>query len=244
MKPILVYPVVSTEAAIHASQILSKEGIPTIDHPAPEISHLLLDVPSFAPDGKLRDNRTIESILERIPTDVTVVGGNLNHPALTGYRKADLLRDEPYLARNAAITADCALQVAAPLLKTTFRDTPTLILGWGRIGKCLAEMLKSLGTPVTVAARKEGDQAMLKAFGYGAVDYTALPADCQLVFNTVPGQHFKAPSNCVKIDLASQKSLSGDDVVWARGLPGIYAPESSGNLIAETFLRLRKEEIS
>ena len=244
MKSILVYPAVSTEAAIHASHILSIEGLPMIDHPAPEITHLLLDVPSFALNGKLLGNRTVETILERIPADVTVVGGNLNHPALTGYRKLDLLRDESYLARNAAITADCALQVAAPLLKTTFRDTPTLILGWGRIGKCLAEMLKSLGTPVTVAARKEGDRAMLKALGYGAVDYFPLPDNFRLIFNTVPGQHFEVSSTCVKIDLASQKSLSGDDVVWARGLPGIYAPESSGNLIAETFLRLRKEEIS
>ena len=30
----------------------------------------------------------------------------------------------------------------------------------------------------------------------------------------------------------------GDDVLWARGLPGKDAPESSGKLIARTILRL------
>ncbi len=238
MRPMLIYPVTSTEASACAVRILHKEGIQIIDHPAPEITHLLLDVPSFANDGSLRGGREIESILERIPRDVAVVGGNLDHPALEEYETYDLLRDETYLAKNAAITADCALQVAAPLLKTTFRETPTLILGWGRIGKCLAGLLKNLDTPVTVAARKESDQAMLKALGYGAVDYSQLPVSCSLAFNTVPGQNFETAPSCVKIDLASQKSLHGEDVIWARGLPGVYAPESSGKLIAETMLRL------
>ena len=45
----------------------------------------------------------------------------------------------------------------------------------------------------------------------------------------------------MKIDLASEKGLGGEDVIWARGLPGIHAPESSGRLIAETCLRLGME---
>ena len=241
MKPMLIYPAAATEAVRYAVLNLHKEGICTIDHPAPEITHLLLDVPSFASDGKPRNGTKLETILERIPPDVTVVGGNLDHPALSGYKVMDLLKDEYYLAQNAAITADCALRVATPLLKTTFRDTPTLILGWGRIGKCLANLLRGTGAQVIVAARKETDRAMLNALGYEAVDFSHLPSFCKLVFNTVPGQDFGDFPNCVKIDLASQKSLTGEDVVWARGLPGTMVPESSGNLIAKTILRLCKE---
>lgn len=241
MKPMLIYPAAATEAVRYAVLNLHKEGIRTIDHPAPEITHLLLDVPSFASDGKPRNGTKLETILERIPPDVTVVGGNLDHPALSGYKVMDLLKDEYYWAQNAAITADCALRVATPLLKTTFRDTPTLILGWGRIGKCLANLLRGTGAQVIVAARKETDRAMLNALGYEAVDFSHLPSFCKLVFNTVPGQDFGDFPNCVKIDLASQKSLTGEDVVWARGLPGTMVPESSGNLIAKTILRLCKE---
>jgi len=32
--------------------------------------------------------------------------------------------------------------------------------------------------------------------------------------------------------------MEADDVIWARGLPGKEAPESSGELIARTVLRL------
>ena len=241
MTNILLYPVVTTASAKQAVSLLHKYGISTITHPAPEITHLMLDVPSFNPEGSLRCGEDLDVILERIPPDVTVIGGNLTHPALAAYRKLDLLQDEAYLARNAAITADCTLRIAAPLLKTTFQDTSTLILGWGRIGKCLAGLVKAIGAPVTVAVRSKKELAMLQALGYAAVDYSHLPESTQLVFNTVPGQNFEKICGCVKIDLASQRSLPGEDVIWARGLPGIIAPESSGKLIAETILRLLKE---
>ena len=50
--------------------------------------------------------------------------------------------------------------------------------------------------------------------------------------------------NCLKIELASLPGIAGDDVIPARGLPGIYVPESSGKLIADTLLhRLQEERI-
>ena len=244
MTTAMLYPIITTEAATQALSILHRSGVSTITHPAPEITHLLLDVPSFIQEGRFRDGSYVEDILERIPPNITVIGGNLDHPTFAYCKKLDLLKDETYLAKNAAITADCALRIAAPHLKTTFSDTPTLILGWGRIGKCLAQMLNAIGPPVTVAARNSADRAMLTALGYNAVDYEQLPKDCSLVFNTVPGQHFPEFPNCVQIDLASEQSLSGPSVIWARGLPGTIAPETSGKLIAKTILRYLKEESS
>ena len=52
---------------------------------------------------------------------------------------------------------------------------------------------------------------------------------------------FSSIENIVVMDLASQKGIQGSKVIWARGLPGIHAPESAGRLIAETFLRKVKE---
>jgi hypothetical protein len=49
---------------------------------------------------------------------------------------------------------------------------------------------------------------------------------------------FQCREDCVKIELASKDGMEGDDIIIARGLPGIHLPESSGELIAETFLRL------
>ena len=47
--------------------------------------------------------------------------------------------------------------------------------------------------------------------------------------------------NALKIDLASKPGIGGSDVIWARGLPGKDAPESSGELIAKTIIRLMEE---
>lgn len=246
MKEKCVYPVGSTQGCHFALTCLDRAGIFISDHPRPEVTHILLDVPSFLASGELRGGGKIEEVLERMPEDVTVIGGRLNHPALEGYRKLDLLRQEEYLAGNAAITADCALRLAAPLLTTTFRESPALILGWGRIGKCLGQMLKALGVPVTVAARKATDRGILQALGYEAVDFGAVKRilpEIQLLFNTVPEKvlDFSAPRGCIQIDLASLPGLYGDNVIFARGLPGIHAPESSGRLIADSILKEWRE---
>lgn len=250
MANILIYPAGTTVACQYAASYLHKQHIPLVDHPTPEVTHLLLDVPSFAPDGSLRGGGAVERLLEMLPTCVTVVGGNLNHPALAEKEAVDLLKNENYLAMNAAITAECALQIAMPRLDTTLADSPALIIGWGRIGKCLARMLRGMGCDVTVAARKESDRAMLLALQYDTVDMAALLGTLpkyRLIFNTAPGpvlsaKQLEKTKNCVKIDLASRRGLECEDVLWARGLPGIYAPESSGRLIAQSLIHYIKEE--
>lgn len=244
MNEICIFPVGTTPACRYALEDLQRKGLKLTDHPSPEVSHLLLDVPSFRGDGQLRGGGDIEPLLQMLPEDLTVIGGQLCHPALDRYRTLDLLRHEGYLAKNAAITADCALKVAAPLLETTFRDTRVLIFGWGRIGKCLAALLKALGAEVTVAARKEQDRGMLEALGYRAVDTeeaNAMIPKMGLIFNTVP-QRMAQAADCVAIDLASVRGLTGETVVWARGLPGIHAPKSTGQLTADTILDILKEE--
>jgi len=250
LKDVLFYPVGCSGSSQYASAILEKAGFPLTDHPSPDVTHLLLDVPSFDSDGKLRDSTDLRALLRMLPKSMTLIGGNLNPDYLKEYRKLDLLKDPYYLAKNAAITADCALRVAAPYLNTTFADTPALILGWGRIGKCLAGRLSSFGCPVTVAARKEADRAMLEALGFRAVDFLQISKVLhhhRILFNTVPDLTRYADTidqwnNGIAIDLASHPGIPGKNVIPARGLPGKYAPESSGRLIAETILRLVKEE--
>ncbi|MDO5545394.1 MAG: hypothetical protein Q4F81_06180 [Eubacteriales bacterium] len=250
MKHILMYPVGTTDACRCAGAYLKQAGFPLTDHPSPEVTHLMLDVPSFAGDGSLRGGGSLPAVLERLPGGVTVIGGNLNHPSLAEHPVVDLLRDEEYLAKNAAITAECALRVAFPLLPTVLTDTPALVIGWGRIGKCLTKLLSAIGCPVTVAARNPADRAMAAALGWNAVEISKIPEilpDIHLLLNTAPAPILGANildkyRKCAKIDLASRPGLEGCGIVYARGLPGQYAPESSGALIAERILRYLREE--
>lgn len=203
---------------------------------------LLLPVPSFDPDGMIKGGGRLEDILT---PDTVVIGGNLHADTLAPCRCIDLLNDPQYVAENAAITAHCALKYILSNLPATVYDSTFLIVGWGRIGKCLAKLLRSMGGAVTVYARKDADRAMLTALGYDTLP--SLDTDLsgyEVVVNTAPVMLLpKGRLTCrqLKIDLASKPGIEGDDVIWARFLPGKDAPESSGKLIARTVDRLGKE---
>lgn len=244
-----VYCAGSTPAILFAKEYLIRHDIPILDSPQWNCGHLLLDVPSFRPGSPLGTGGNLDTLLSALPRDIIIWGGGLSHPSLEQMHTVDLLQDEDYLAQNAAITAHCAVQIAATLLPSTLLGCAVLITGWGRIGKCLAQLLKAMNANVMVAARKPADLAALRSLGYIAVDYLdincVLP-DIRLLFNTVPEMVLPEETiglcqNCIKVDLASQRGIAGSDVVWARGLPGIHAPESSGRLIAKTMLRRMKE---
>lgn len=174
----------------------------------------------------------------------TVIGGNLDF-LNSCVSRIDLLKDPFYVADNAAITAEAALGLVLSRLPCAVTESEILILGWGRIGKCLTHLLKHLNAPLTVYSRKPEDQAMLRALSYSPVTAEQLPEKLPLfrcVINTAPAQILTPQQaallkrDCFRLDLASVKSIPGDGVFHARGLPGKYKPESSGKLIANTIL--------
>lgn len=236
-----IYPIGATAGCVCAARYLQEKGIHMIDHPSPDITHLLLDVPAFRPDGKLRSGAELLPILSMLPGDITIIGGNLNLPLLDDYRKMDLLQNSRYLARNAAITADCALRLAGSHMLCTFAESTALVIGWGRIGKCLGRLLGQVGCRVLIAARSPDQRAMAEALGYGALDISEIPGylpQVHLLFNTVPAPVLDTPipEGCIALELASKSGIPRENVFFAGGLPGRLAPESSGKLIGETIL--------
>lgn len=246
LQDILIYIGGSSAATDFAAEYLSSHGISVCRTPSPQVTHLLLDVPSFDSSGQLRGGGMVSSLLEMLPRDVCVIGGNLSHPVLEGYRLVDLLQREDYLCRNAAITAHCALGILISHLPCTISQAPALILGWGRIGKCLAHMLQQNGGEVWLAIRNPRDRALAEALGFHTLDIArdmTAPDHIRVLFNTIPGQvlckeHIPVYSHCLKIDLASAPGMGDDSAIIARGLPGKYAPESSGRLIGRTIENL------
>ena len=233
-----------TAALGYCGGVLKAAGLPLAGRPEEAVTHLVLPVPSFGPDGTIQGGGDIAALLEKLPRDITVVGGRLDHPALAAYRKIDLLQEDAYTAANANITAHCAVKLAMNKLPVIFAGLPVLVIGWGRIGKCLAQLLRQMGAEVTVAARNSKDRAMLGALGYrciGTENPDLLPY--RVVFNTVPVMLSpQSPGDALKIDLASQLGLGSLDVVWARGLPGKEAPESAGRLMARRIIHILKED--
>lgn len=236
MKQTVCYIPLRTPALAHAAQILD-QNLCVACTPGPEVSHVLLPVPCSGMD--------LPEILTALPEGVTLIGGNL--PAVDGYQTIDLLRDPFYVAENAAITAHCALKHILNASSVTLAGQNVLVIGWGRIGKCLGRLLRGVDAHVTIVARKETDRAMAAALGFRTVDPVNLSPilpEFRFLINTAPAPVLSENEaalcrpDCLKIDLASVKGIPGEDVVWARGLPGKDAPESSGRLIAKTILRL------
>ena len=229
----------STPALDYAVRHLQASGCEIVSRPDGSVTHLLLPVPSFDPDGTIKGGLDLADLLHRLPKQVTVIGGNLSRPELERYSCIDFLRDPLDTAQTANITAHCAIKAAMNAFPGILEAQPVLVIGWGRIGKCLAQLLRQLGARVTVAARKASDRAILSALGFRAVAVENLDLlPYRIIFNTVPQMICPdCPGDALKIDLASHLGLGSPDVIWARGLPGKDAPESSGTLIAQTVLR-------
>ena len=245
MKTHTFYTAGHSDALEYATQIMQRKGCVFVQKPDSSVTDLILPVPAFAPDGSLKGGGDILQVLSRLPKDITVYGGNLASIP-QDYQTVDLLQDPFYLAENADITAHCAIKLAMAKLPVTLKNCPVLVVGWGRIGNCLARLLWNLDAIVTVAARKESDRAMLTALGYDTEDTTFSGGygllRYRVIFNTVPQMVLPKEltqychEDCLKIDLASAPGIQGDDVIVARGLPSKDAPESSGELIARTIL--------
>ena len=219
-----LYIVPGNAATEQAGQFLREAGVAVTGQLCPKATHWLLPVPT--------------KIQVEAPPGVTVIGGNLAVPGM------DLLKDPFYLAENAAITARCAMK----LIGKELDNLPVLVLGWGRIGKCLGKFLTEAGAEVTIAARKEADVAMVRALGYGGIflhEAAPLLPRFDALINTIPAMVLSDSGrreDCVLLELASQPGMAGGDIIDGRGLPGKYAPEESGRLIARTILRLCEEE--
>jgi dipicolinate synthase subunit A len=88
---------------------------------------------------------------------------------------------------------------------------------------------------------------MLAALGFQSILIPQIPEFLQefrLIFNTVPATVLEEAQlrGCrpdrILVELASKPGLWGESVISALGLPGKYAPEASGALIAERILNI------
>ena len=167
----------------------------------------------------------------------------------------DYAKSEEFLIKNAKITAEGAFDIIFSETSFSVYGSEILILGYGRIGKILAPLAKSLGSNVSVAARKSEDLAWISVNGFNPVKYTDLRSDIEkynIIVNTVPSRIFGSDliyslsKDCLILDLASKPG--GIDIetakkanikaVWALSIPGKTAPLTSGKIICDTILNI------
>ncbi len=214
----------------------------------------------------------LSAVADAASADTIIIGGKLpkafcDYAGERGIRCFDYFESEAFQIKNAYTTAEAALSIAMNKLQKNIRGARFAVTGYGRIAKQLVTLLHTLGARVTVAARRESDLAWAALAG---ADTLKLPRDrggksdifelCRgydVIFNTVPIWLFDEPflakldSETLIIDLAS--SPGGVDiaeakrlrkkVLWATSLPGKYAPQSAGELIADCVREIIESEV-
>ena len=243
MNPFLFATAGRSGALDYCVNLLSEKGYIFTSNLADPVTHLILPIPSLDEGGHIKGDGSLQEVLAKLSPTATVIGGNLPRNLPGEHSFIDLLQDEEYVCQNAYITAHCAMALAAERLDTTFRDCACLIIGWGRIGKCLADVMDRLDANVTVAVRNPRDRAILEALGYSTVSIPQIgPTAYDLIFNTAPELILpNCKGSALKIDLASKPGITGSDVIWARGLPGKMAPAAAGKQMAQRILYYIKE---
>ncbi len=210
-------------------------------------------------EGYLSFNDVISAVTDK---HTLLLGGKCGTflPRLAAEHKVrfiDYYECEELQIKNAIPTAEGALAIAMKELSVTIKESRVSVLGYGRVGRCVAGIMTSLGAYVTVAARAQHDLAWAYADGCHPSllsDYLAAPPTCDLIINTIPACLLDetvlsrlSPSTVI-IDLSSPAGLDyafaaahGIRAIRALSLPGKAAPFSAGRIISETVIRLMKE---
>ncbi len=203
------------------------------------------------------------ALAEAIPPDALVLAGKpegvfAKAAEARGLRVADYFAREELTVKNAAVTAEGALEILMRELPVTLLGAKVLVVGFGRIGKLLALRLQLLGARVTVSARKPKDWAWIESLGLEPADTGRLAGAVRgfdAVVNTVPAPVLgwellgELDKNCFVLDLASKPGGAdlaaaeelGLRALWAPGLPGKAAPETAGAAIRDTIYHMWKE---
>ena len=169
-------------------------------------------------------------------------------------RLIDLWMDEGLLRENAYLTAEGAVSAAMVAGQRCMRGSQCVVIGWGRVGSALAELLVSMGAAVTVVSRTEAHRNRAIERGAEAVspeEMASALAGTHFIFSTPPAQvlgldalHQVNPEALV-IDLASSPYGVDLSAAWdlglrawrEPGLPGRYCPESAGLATLNSILR-------
>lgn len=154
---------------------------------------------------------------------------------------------------NAVPTAEGVVQVLIEELPITIHGMKCAVIGYGRVGKILADTLYSLGAEVTVFARKQKDFAQIYASSmkYEHVDSLSTQDNSfDAMINTVPvkllgtAQLSRLNGDCLLVEVASapfgidfqSAKERAIKVVKAGSLPGKVAPKTAGEIIGRSIL--------
>lgn len=171
----------------------------------------------------------------------------------------DFMREETIAVFNAIATAEGTIFEAIRHKDTNIHNSPSLVMGYGRCAKVLADKLKGLDADVTVCARSKEALSYANAAGLKTLELAMLKSrigEFEYVYNTIPSMVItkevmeQMRKDVLIIDIAS--GAGGIDYEAAEkmkvsaflcpGLPGKYAPRASAQELARYVISVYTED--
>ena len=205
---------------------------------------------------------TVEEFLNTIPGK-TLLAGQFKQDVYdiahdNGIKLIDISKREDLSVLNAVSTAEGTIKIAIEETPRNLHGSNILVLGFGRVGKVLSNMLKGLGANVSCEARKNSDLAWIKAYGYEPIPLSTLKDNLNrfdIIINTIPyiildkENLENVKRDALVIDLASNPGGVDRDAIkelkikfiWALSLSGKVSPITSAEFIKETLYNIFNE---
>jgi dipicolinate synthase subunit A len=161
---------------------------------------------------------------------------------------------------NSIPTVEGTIMMVIQHTDYTIHGSKVMVLGFGRTGMSVARTFQALGAHVKVGARRSEHIARITEMTFTPFQMQDLEKevhDVDIVINTIP--HLivtasviaKMPAHTLIVDLASKPGGTdfryaekrGVKAFLAPGLPGIVAPKTAGQILANVLSSLFTEDL-
>lgn len=259
---------VGFEQLDHAFTGASKEKVDEVDFSV--IDAIILPVPGTNLEGQVETIFSNEKViltkdmLLSTPEHCKVYSG-ITNTYLTGIIKqanrdlVQLFERDDVAIFNSIPTVEGTIMMAIQHTDFTIHGSNVCVLGLGRVGMSVARTFHALGAKVKVGARKSEHLARITEMGltpFHLQDIENEVINTDICINTIPKHIVKSsviskmPTHTLIIDLASKPGGTdfryaekrGIKALLAPGLPGIVAPKTAGQILANVLAQLLMED--
>ncbi len=220
--------------------------------------NIILPLPTVANSKISGTDITLDELSEVLNGTQKVFCGNIDVSTFKNFYS--YYYDESFLVNNSRLTAQGVLRLILDIIETDLLNLNAVVIGYGRCGKAICKLLKNCGVEVISVSRRE--ESLIEAENDGIqtchiCNLTEATGKSDIIINTVPVNIIskecisKFNSNKIYIEVASKPygfDINETDVynfryILAESLPGRFVPESAGENIADTVLKILKEEV-
>ncbi|WP_141433465.1 dipicolinic acid synthetase subunit A [Bacillus sp. 03113] len=236
-----------------------------------DVDAILLPVPGTDLQGQVDtifSNEQVfltEEILKKTQNHCTVYSGISNSYLnelleKTNRRLVQLFDRDDVAIYNSIPTVEGTIMMAIQHTDFTIHGSNVIVLGLGRVGMSVARTFFALGAKVKVGARKSEHIARITEMGlipFHLDEIEQIVKDVDICINTIPFLVIKSsviskmPAHTLIIDLASKPGGTdfryaekrGIKALLAPGLPGIVAPKTAGQILANVLSQLLIDDL-